>query len=680
MAKNNNRIYNAAVAGAGGGTQARWLTKTDPADYAAIAGEVDNFANALDQSVPAGTVSDADGMVIEAISSAVLSGRYLDTQSQAGLTAIAQASAALFQRLRLLLQPVPGNDVTSPVYVENYLPAAGGDIRTAIKLAWAANLAAGTTFVMPVGTYTFVGNALTLADGFRSNITMSMYGCELTRDLAGVASGQQIFFLRSEDGVNHAHHINFFGGKFSLLNALTSFFGYAVGIIGAQDCTLRDCEAYCTLDPAATSGKIRWGFALFGGDQTADPLCGTNNVFDRVKLTIAQIQGCAGPNSVNGVIVRDTQVHGCNDYAVSVVSSTGGSVRNVSILNTQIHDAAGSGGVFAGSDGAGTAIGADVVENLCIDGVWICGQRSTPNLSFEFVNAVIVDGGILTENVVVTNIGTKLVPNTGLQSKSVAINSQNDESSWHGLALSNLQLGVVTSNDPLEALRIAGLKMSGVSCVNVHVRGVRGIKIIDADSLTLSNCSTDDGTCSIFAESRNLSKIVLSNCCFTRASGFNPGVAFQSSSGKNMAGVMLSNITTDSNVAGIQTALTGGTMQMWISNFENTNGSNPTAETLAGIIRFSNLRGFTVPTLVSVVVPAVAAASVGYVNVSMAGTRLSDLFVGEGVVANPAAQLVAAGAGGGYINCRVQAIGSVECAFLGPLAGGAVNFNFNRAN
>ncbi len=569
---------------------------------------------------------------------------------------------------------------TSPVFVEDYLAAANNDIRTAIRAAWLANPDPGVNFIYPVGTYTFVGNALTLSDGFRDNQIHWMYGFELTRDKAGVASGQEIFFLRTENGTSHARGIKFFGGKFSLLNCLTSFFGYAIGIIGAQDCVIKDCEAYCTLSASATSGKIRWGFALFGGDQTLDPLCGTNNLFEANKLTIAQIQGCAGPNSVNGVIVRDTQVHGSNDYAVSVVSSTGGSVRNVSILNTQIHDASGSGGVFGGSDGAGAGLGADVVENFYIDGVWVCGQRSTPDLSFEFVNAVIVDGGILTENVVITNVGTKLVPNAGLQSKSVAVNSQDDEVSWHGLALSNLQLGVVTSNDPLEALRVAGRNMSAVSAVNVHVRGVRGIKFIDCDSLTLTNCSTDDGTCSIFAENRNVAKVAVSNCCFTRTSGFNPGLGFQSSTGKNFTGVMVSNVTTDSTVAGLFTSLTGGTMQMWVVNFNNLNGSNPTAETLTGIIRFANLKGITVPTTLSVVVPAVAANAVGYVNVSMTGTRLADLVVGEGVVAVPSAQLVAAGAGGAYVNCRVQATGSVECAFLGALAGGAVNFNFYRSN
>jgi hypothetical protein len=42
--------------------------------------------------------------------------------------------------------------------------------------------------------------------------------------------------------------------------------------------------------------------------------------------------------------------------------------------------------------------------------------------------------------------------------------------------------------------------------------------------------------------------------------------------------------------------------------------------------------------------------------------------------------LVAAGVGGAYVNARVSALGTVRMAFLGPLAGGAVNFNFDRAN
>jgi hypothetical protein len=77
----------------------------------------------------------------------------------------------------------------------------------------------------------------------------------------------------------------------------------------------------------------------------------------------------------------------------------------------------------------------------------------------------------------------------------------------------------------------------------------------------------------------------------------------------------------------------------------------------------------------SIVVPAVAAGAVGYVTTAFVG-ELAALPAGAPLVGNPQADLVAAGAGGGFINCRVSAAGSVRCAFLGPLAGGAVNFTF----
>lgn len=79
---------------------------------------------------------------------------------------------------------------------------------------------------------------------------------------------------------------------------------------------------------------------------------------------------------------------------------------------------------------------------------------------------------------------------------------------------------------------------------------------------------------------------------------------------------------------------------------------------------------------VSVVVPAVLAGQVGYADAIMLG-ELQGILVGDPVIANPSADLVAAGAGGGYINCYCNSPGVVRCAFLGPLAGGAVDFQFS---
>lgn len=80
-----------------------------------------------------------------------------------------------------------------------------------------------------------------------------------------------------------------------------------------------------------------------------------------------------------------------------------------------------------------------------------------------------------------------------------------------------------------------------------------------------------------------------------------------------------------------------------------------------------------------VVVPAVAADAVGYVDTSLVGTALEGkLAVGDPVVVNPQSDLVAAGAGGGFINARISGVDTLRCAFNGALAGGAANFTVAR--
>jgi len=77
-------------------------------------------------------------------------------------------------------------------------------------------------------------------------------------------------------------------------------------------------------------------------------------------------------------------------------------------------------------------------------------------------------------------------------------------------------------------------------------------------------------------------------------------------------------------------------------------------------------------------VPAVADGQVGYLDRTTVSTALAGIVVGELILAAPQADLVAAGAGGGYINCRVSATNTIRMAFIGPLAGGAANFIFKR--
>lgn len=119
------------------------------------------------------------------------------------------------------------------------------------------------------------------------------------------------------------------------------------------------------------------------------------------------------------------------------------------------------------------------------------------------------------------------------------------------------------------------------------------------------------------------------------------------------------------NCPGLAPTLITGDVQ--IDAFSN-NGSVTATGTLFVI-------GRAAKETISVVVPAVAAGNVGYVDAIMTG-QLALLPTGAPVIANPTEDLVAAGAGGGYINCRCNSPGVVRLAFIGPLAGGASDFTF----
>lgn len=83
---------------------------------------------------------------------------------------------------------------------------------------------------------------------------------------------------------------------------------------------------------------------------------------------------------------------------------------------------------------------------------------------------------------------------------------------------------------------------------------------------------------------------------------------------------------------------------------------------------------------VSIVVPAVAAGAVGYVDTSLSATNLGGITTADVVAVNPTSDLVAAGAGGGFLNARISATDTLRAAFVGPLAGGAVNFRVTKVS
>lgn len=680
---NNNAIYNAVLSGAGAGVESsRWLTKTNQSDYNDVAITVNQFALQVDHGIAAGTVSEAEAALMQSICQSVMNSRLPLGTSQNDYVGLAASVTALYNRLRSLLLPVanPAN-LVSPVYVESYLAAAGNDIRTAITNAWLANPNA-SEFIYPAGSWNFVGTALTLADGFRNNVIHTGQNTELYRDVGGVATGQQIFFLRTETGATRAQNISFRGFKFTLTNCLTSFFGYAIGLISATNCTVTDCEFYCTLAVGVTTGKIRWGFALFGG--TGADGGGRNNIVKRIRMTLCQIQLCAGPNDVDGILCTDIESTSNNDYILSCVSSPGGSVRNVTIANIVGHDVAGSGCVFLGSDGAGTAIGADNVENITCTNVSVDGAKN-PDLDFNTASIVLIDLGVRSRNIIVNGINTTLT-STELQSRSLTIASQDDEVSSQGVCVANINGGIVTTNDPLEALFIQGHNLDRLQITNVSVEGLRGIRIIDCDQVSMSNCSTKDGGLLMQAETRNLTRIDISNCHFIRATGFNTAMAFQSAASKSFGTINLSNLTMqDNNGASgglfLSTGAAAGTSKFNVVNLAWLNGTSPpNAATLAAIFRAVNCPGLSLITTVNVVVPAVVAGDTRNVDVSLAGTRMSDVAVNEVTVVSPQADVMPAGAGGGLLYWRVTSTGTIRLWFGGgTVTGGAINFSFGRA-
>ena len=84
--------------------------------------------------------------------------------------------------------------------------------------------------------------------------------------------------------------------------------------------------------------------------------------------------------------------------------------------------------------------------------------------------------------------------------------------------------------------------------------------------------------------------------------------------------------------------------------------------------------------VISVPVPVLAAAALGYVDVSTVGTALEGITAGSPVGYNPTADVQAAGAGnGGPREVRCSAPNTIRIAFVGTTTAHAVDFTFWRA-
>ncbi len=97
--------------------------------------------------------------------------------------------------------------------------------------------------------------------------------------------------------------------------------------------------------------------------------------------------------------------------------------------------------------------------------------------------------------------------------------------------------------------------------------------------------------------------------------------------------------------------------------------------------KFRAFQNYVLSEDAAVVVPALAAGALGYVDVNLSGTNLVGITTTDPIIVNPTADLVAAGAGnGGLLSARISALNTCRLAFIGTLAGGSVNFKFTWPN
>lgn len=542
------------------------------------------------------------------------------------------------------------------ISIENFLEDAAGDIRTATRAAFQSDLTtAGVTFKFPAGVYTWVGAALDLADGFRNNCTYDFTGCELTRDIAGVAGGTNFFFTRTQEDATHADGLRIIGGKFSLLNCLTSFFGMAFYIQSASNCLCDGSEFYCTLDPAAVTGRIRWGLGFFGGSVSNGG--GRNNAVRNLKLTRSQVQLCGQGCDADGIVAENIISFSSNDFAVSCVSSGDGgcSLRNVRISGVTGHNVTGTGLVFVGNDGVGGVTALVNVENILIEDIQLGGSDDFA-LSFPFGHAVLFDGGAVTRNVQIRGVNTTFTSSAS-QARSVVVNGHPDATSWTGLVLADMNLGTVTDNDPLEALYVGGTcVIQQVSISNINVLGERGVFVSNCENLNIVGLTTLNGTLTVRAD-HHLGPIAITNCSFARGSGFNGGVVFTSPSGFNFTNVSMTSVTAQGHSnPGIVTSLNGGTMAMHLCNVQNLSDAL-NAETLAGIVSSVGSAGVSLDRAsfgsgkgyVDAVIDlgAQVAGAVSEISTTVSGSLVGDVFAITSLTALDSTIIIAPG------RCRV---------------------------
>jgi len=121
MVFNNTAIYNAALAGATGGSCQRWLTRKIAGQYTDLVADMVIFATAVDYEIATTTVSQADADLMESICSQVMAGRYPRSLTSLGTVNIAQAIKALWTQTKASLDPADIPASITPLTFVSYV-------------------------------------------------------------------------------------------------------------------------------------------------------------------------------------------------------------------------------------------------------------------------------------------------------------------------------------------------------------------------------------------------------------------------------------------------------------------------------------------------------------------------------------------------------------------------------
>lgn len=159
---NNNAIYNAVIAGAGGANQERWIQSSDASSYSTFKTAVESIATAVDALIPAGTISASEQTLMQSICQGVFANRYPQAQNY---TAVALAIVALYTSLSASLLPVPGSSPLSNVfYIDGGASEEGdGSIGSPYKtITQALSEHVGGTFYLTPFDYSVAEPTLTI--------------------------------------------------------------------------------------------------------------------------------------------------------------------------------------------------------------------------------------------------------------------------------------------------------------------------------------------------------------------------------------------------------------------------------------------------------------------------------------------------------------------------------------